>query len=417
MTIIHEKNNRWISLIAEPLHLSFYPLQSGNRYKVELIRHSVTKNQLIKRVSYAQFIADEHGKIDLATAKPYEGTYTETDAMGLFWSMQIEEQIENKSEPYIRLNPHEYEIALYRDNICLDKKIIVKKWYKDEKVDSIPINGDGLIGRYYYHRDYKVRPSLIVVSGSEGGTNDFAASALTAYGFNTLALAYFGEEGLNDRLVEVPLELIENAIIWLTNRRDAHPNWIGIHGTSRGGELALWSAVLFDEITAAVSLNGSAVSFAGIVPWSEERTLPPAWNFRGQALPYASKENPVEVASYCRARWMKGGNPLSYWYDCLYELNKAIIPIEETKKEFLLISGKEDANFRSSVFHDVCTHEHIQKHFYEAAGHEIGIPYLPIVANGFTGGTKAQTAKASVHSWEETIDFLRRSFAKKLGDK
>lgn len=232
-----------------------------------------------------------------------------------------------------------------------------------------------------------------------------------------MALAYFGEEGLNDRLVEVPLELIENAIIWLTNRRDAHPNWIGIHGTSRGGELALWSAVLFDEITAAVSLNGSAVSFAGIVPWSEERTLPPAWNFRGQALPYASKENPVEVASYCRARWMKGGNPLSYWYDCLYELNKAIIPIEETKKEFLLISGKEDANFRSSVFHDVCTHEHIQKHFYEAAGHEIGIPYLPIVANGFTGGTKAQTAKASVHSWEETIDFLRRSFAKKLGDK
>ena len=61
-----------------------------------------------------------------------------------------------------------------------------------------------------------------------------------------------------------------------------------MHGVSRGAELALWSGVLFDEIKAIVSLNGSGVSFAGITPWTEEPNLLPAWMYKGEALPYAT---------------------------------------------------------------------------------------------------------------------------------
>ena len=94
-----------------------------------------------------------------------------------------------------------------------------------------------------------------------------------------MRLSTFGNQKNN-----IPLEIIRDSISWLQKREDVKNGWMGMHGVSRGAELALWSGVLFDEIKAIVSLNGSGVSFAGITPWTEEPNLLPAWMYKGEAL-------------------------------------------------------------------------------------------------------------------------------------
>lgn len=328
MTIIKEKNNKWVSAMEEPLRLIVEGVVPGATYTLILDRSSITKAHLIERKSSASYVADEAGVIDLTYAEPIDGTYSGFEPMGLFWSMEVIEKSENVGEVYERLAPHQFTLTVWQGENQIASEQLIKTWYAEE-IDVVPVQESELIGNYYVHKDGLLRPVVIVVSGSEGGINDFYASILSRYGFNTFAVAYFGIEGLSKTLTEIPLEIIGHAIEWLEGREDAEPGWLGIHGVSRGGELALWSAVLFDEIKTAVSLNGSAISFAGIVPWTDASTLPPAWTYKGEALPYALPDNPVETALYCKSLYQKDENALLHWYDTLFEsgVDKAIIPI------------------------------------------------------------------------------------------
>ncbi len=102
---------------------------------------------------------------------------------------------------------------------------------------------------------------------------------------------------------------------------------------------------------------------------------------------------------------------MGIWYDALYEdgVDKATIPIEETNKAYLLIMGEEDATFDIKRYNARMTKETIRQNVYQGAGHEIGVPHIPIWANKFTGGTKRATYRASVDSLQATVAFLRES--------
>lgn len=407
---IQEKSNKWTSQMEEPLELCITGLVPTELYTLVLERRAVTKASIIKRKSEAVFRADQLGNVDLSTSELVSGSYEGTEPMGLFWSMEITEKSENKGEHYERLVPHQFDLSVWHEDTEVASRSLTKIWHGKE-IKVIPVETGQLIGNYYVQEDSKPRPTVIVVSGSEGGINDFYASILAGYGFHTFAVAYFGVEGLSETLTEIPLEIIEQAIAWLSEREDVKQDWLAIHGVSRGGEVALWSAVLFDKIKAAVSLNGSAISFAGIVPWTDTLALPPAWTYRGEALPYASPVNPVETARHCKSLYLKGENGVGIWYDALYEdgVDKATIPIEETNKAYLLIMGEEDATFDIKRYNARMTKETIRQNVYQGAGHEIGVPHIPIWANKFTGGTKRATYRASVDSLQATVAFLRES--------
>ena len=114
------------------------------------------------------------------------------------------------------------------------------------------------------------------------------------------------------------------------------------------------TASYFQEIKAVVSLNGSAISFSGIVPWSEDEKLPPAWTYKGIPIPYASPKNPINVALECIEMRQKGvGDPLEKWYNALCSdpevVEKAVIPVEKINGNILLVSGKERLNFFMKV--------------------------------------------------------------------
>lgn len=95
----------------------------------------------------------------------------------------------------------------------------------------------------------------------------------------------FGMESLPDEFVNVPLEYIKSAIDWFVAQPVVRKEpGIGLHGGSRGGELALLVASTFSEVKAAVSVCGSRLIMGGHYKTRDFRF--PAWTYEGRALPY-----------------------------------------------------------------------------------------------------------------------------------
>lgn len=411
----------YVSLIDCPIKIEAHGLQPDQEYILRLNRRSITQKAIKYWESKAVFCADNNGMISLNEQAPLSGSCTVKDGMGLFWSLEVVKTHENINEPYHMLAPHKFSISLEHDGKIVDEKQITRLWYSSN-VDRIPVREEGLVATYFHHKSGKKLPGIIVVGGSEGGIFEFLAGLLASNGFNVLALGYFGIDHLPERLVNIPLEYVQKAIYWLKDRKEIDDRWLGIHGTSRGGELALWSACLYPDIKAVVSLNGSAVSFSGIVPWSDDANLPPAWTYNNNPLPYASQRNPIEMALKCKQMWESNQNPLAIWYQTLISdqniLEEAIIPIEKSNSSFLFISGEDDANFDSASLNQKAmkrlkTRKHpysYEQLVYSGAGHEVGFPYIPILANAWTGGTKQQTAHASQKAWKKTIEFFKESY-------
>lgn len=406
---IHIKAGDSVSLVTEAIQWSVFELEAAQLYELVLERQVVQGRNPYTLQAKALFRADENGQIQPAEMAPLKGSYSEADSMGLFWSMG-KKDTEAKAPPLDHANkvdPRCYTLTLVQAGVRLDSVLLQRHWYP-EQIKRQPVHDAGLIGTYFFEEGIS-KPTIIVVGGSEGGVYEYAAAALASEGFHTFALGYFGVEGKPNRLEGIDLSIVDQAVKWI-NQREETTEKIGIHGTSRGGEFALWSSVYVDDVAACVALNGMRYSMSAIVPWSSDECLPPAWLYNGQTLPYLTPKNPVETALLCKRLFSEGKNPFKIWYDALYEHSyaypQAKIPIERTNKPTLLLAGRDDGMFSAEQMNDVEQKSHIHQQLFAEAGHEMGIPYLPISATVFQGGRRRETAKASIASWKTTVQFF-----------
>ncbi|ANA78740.1 acyl-CoA thioesterase/bile acid-CoA:amino acid N-acyltransferase family protein [Paenibacillus glucanolyticus] len=412
------------SMVDASIKISAAGMQPQETVTFHLIKKINEERYL---ASQASFVADPEGKVELDHQAPIHGTYCGVDGMALFWSMEptvknalthVLDEKYNQPDTRDELSPQTSLMLLETHDEIVAHQAVTRHWTSNDTVKQT-VREAGLIGNFFYNKDLKPRPGIIVVGGSEGGMNEKTAALLASHGFSVFALAYFGVENLQKQLRDIPLEYVESAIKWLQKRSEVQAGGFGIHGTSRGSELALWSAALFPEITAVVSLNGSAVSFSGIVPWSNDPTLPPAWTYQGQPLPYLQPDNPVQLANECKEMWIsQKGNPFRKWHDGLSAnidwLERATIPLEKINGEVLMISGSADESWDSAALSEQGLRRKTQndpaaisKHLiYDGAGHYIGIPYLRAISPD--PGTKQQLAEASVDSWKKTIEFFKQ---------
>jgi dienelactone hydrolase len=403
-----------VSLIDAPINIHI--VGAKPKQEVTIKAHRVIHGQ--KRIylsSYATFQANSDGNVVLNSCEPVEGSYTGIDGMGLFWSLHIE-KIEESAEPQSIgqvLQPQMVTLSLEVDNQLIDEVIITRLW-KAEHIVRERIEENGLVGAFYYHQSREAQPAIIVLGGSEGGLNETIGSLLVSHGFTVFVLAYFGMEGLPEKLVNVPVEYVKSAIDWLKNRPEVKKGWLGIHGTSKGSELALLAASIYSDIKAVVSLSGSAIAFSGIVPWSEEETLPPSWVYEDKPIPYASPINPVDVAMECRDMWQKReGDPLVKWYTALTSdpdvVERATICVEKINGPILFLTGSDDivAGFSRIGVRRLKEHnfQHCYEHIiYSGANHSMGIPYVY-----YAQGKKRENTLASIDAWKRMIDFYVNS--------
>lgn len=71
------------ALVDEPIKLAVSELTQGDTVRVRAVTFD---QKSLPWTAEATFVASTDGNLDLAVAAPQSGTYTEADAMGLFWS-------------------------------------------------------------------------------------------------------------------------------------------------------------------------------------------------------------------------------------------------------------------------------------------------------------------------------------------
>lgn len=253
-------------------------------------------------------------------------------------------------------------------------------------------------------------PGILVLGGSGGGIGwqDRIGALLAERGFATLALAYFGMEGLPGQLERIPLEYFDEALDHLVEQPYVEPASIGVVGVSKGGELALLLASRDRRLTAVVAFVPSSAVFQSI---AEGWPTTSSWSFEGKDVPFVpylitESFRPDRLATMYRESLDQP------------EAAEAVIEVERIHGPILLLSGKADTLWPSTYMSEQVMQRLEAKSFpygfehvaYDDAGHRISI-----VTEETTrlGGTAEGNRAAQEDAQRRMLTF----FAESLGSK
>jgi len=135
---------------------------------------------------------------------------------------------------------------------------------------------------------------VIVISGSNGGMRltKQCADFYNKNGIPALAIALFATKETREFLDRVPIEYVYNAIQWLKTQGYEK---IGIDGMSKGSEMALVAASLFDDISCVVARVPSYFVSEGLVghKMNKRPSGTSCWSYKGEGLPFAPYRNRI----------------------------------------------------------------------------------------------------------------------------
>lgn len=335
--------------------------------------------------SWAEYQTDGQGRLDLSSAKPLRGSYSEPDSMGLFWSM-LPQDPAAALEHSIFGGPDSVPVHLTLSDGAEEVVTDLELRWVGPGVTREPVDRDGLKGALWAPAGKPPFRPVLVFGGSDGGLREETAALLASRGFFCLVIAYFRHPGLPEDLVRIPLEYFGRAIDLLAADPRTDPaRGVAVHGRSRGGELALLLGATFPAVDSVVAYVPSGIVHAGI-PHNEDswQSDVPSWTWRGESVPYlphlpvgepaSEAQPPVRLTPiYCR--------DLADWQAA----ERAAIPVERSRARILMISGMDDAMWPSSLFSEL-TLARLQRLGYDRpyahlalpqAGHRFNFPTVP----------------------------------------
>jgi len=377
------------------------------------------------------FKADGKGRVSLEERAPLNGSYEETSPMGLFWSMEMIEARQGGDPERDITEPISVSLTARSVEEGVSAEITVRRHFTGSGVTDRRLSQEGLRGRLFLPADDGPHPAMIVLSGSSGGMDLPKAALLASQGYAALALGYFNLEGLPPTLDAIPLEYFAKAIAWLKRQSEVQEDFLGITGISRGGELSLLLGATFPEVNAVVAYVPSGVLHSGL-KWSKDRGPGPAWTYKGEALPWLQQDN--RCTDNGAVDWQATPVPLRPIFESSLRdaaaVSRATIPVERIGGPVLLISGRDDQIWPSTVFSEMVV-ARLQKHghpyavehlAYEGAGHMIFPPFAPttrrnsahavLKTNYLFGGSAEADAAACIDSWPKVLAFLEAAVAR-----
>lgn len=369
--------------------------------------------------SEATFQADVNGVVDAATQAPLAGTYSGADPFGMWWSMSSSAN----AGFALGLEPISAQLELFRGSDQLATAGVTRSTIADGV--SMERVAEGAVAGALFVPARHPAPGVIVLGGSGGGVqwSSSVAALLASRGFTALAFAYFAAAGRPETLTDVPLEDLAAALQWLLQRAEVRGDRVALVGRSRGAELALQVASVYEEAGPVVGFSASGVRWTGHDPASSRAHS--AWSWRGRELPYvvpdqaavedAWRSSPVAL---CRAFDIALKNPSA--------VEGATIPVENIEAPLLLVSGGDDkmwpaerlaaiAMSRRAKVRAARDDEHL---VFPEAGHGVGqpagLPLHDVTAwhaldqdTYLLGGTRAGNAASGIVAWPRMLTFLR----------
>lgn len=376
--------------------------------------------------SEAVFNSGAQGTIDLRSQAPVSGSYRGADGMGLFWSMKPDAATKFGDHAFFAIADWFQPIVTEIDAVDAGQtlgSVVIERHLAKPGVRCTEIAQDGIDGLLCDPGDGRRHPGVIVLGGSEGGVGmPDAAVLLATHGFTAMSLAYFGSPGLPPTLQNIPIENFGKALQWMRARPETDPQFVAVFGVSRGAEAALEFAATYSDVSAVVARSPSYVRWEG----ATARQLPggPIWTWQRKPLTYV----PIRIPVWFGAQYIWDsamGDPIRQTPLFLHDLDafgstdSAEIPVENIHGPVLLLSGKDDQIWPSSLMgarlmQRLNRHRHPyadQNVSYDAVGHWIPLEYLPTAGDRqklklLIGGTPEGVAAAQADSWPKILRFL-----------
>lgn len=379
-------------------------------------------------MSQATFMADAHGVIDLTRDAPVGGDYAEVSAMGLIWSQQPVDSTSQELFADDVMEPLQTTLTAETAHGIQAEAELYQRFVV-AGVERREIRDDGLVGTLFTPAGQGPHPVVVVLNGSGGGINEPRGALLASHGYQAFALGYFKAPGLSPYITETPLEYLETGLRWVRRELQPRDGFAAVSGQSRGGELALLLGATFPDLVSAV------IAFVpGAMVHGAQGAGDPArggwqgvtWTRGGIPLPHLWQDNSA-------VHWhpWAGDAPPSRHHSVFFEglkdttlAARARIPVENIAGPVLLISGRDDRAWPSSLYsrmvistlrqHD---HPHLVRHLdFDNAGHAINLPIVPstqlsrehpVSKVPYTnGGTPSGNARADDGSWHGVLAFL-----------
>jgi len=397
--------------IDAPIQIRARGLEPG---ETVIVRASTTDASDVTFSSWARFVANEAGQLDLSREAPLEGTYTGIDASGVLWSMSGPggEHFVTSS----RWHERQVRLTVETPRGVLSRTLIRRYPWRETTREQIA--EPGLVAELTVPDLEGPLPVVIALAGWGDGPIPLTAALLASKGYAVLNVGFHHWEGTPELLVEIPIETVINAIDWVAEDDRLDASRIGLYGTSKGAELALVAAVHHARVKAIAAWVPSSVVFSGI----DFRNSQPgsSWTSGGQPLPWApARPGLHEVRNSLRFLMRR---PLifgpSYTKALAQAPEEAVIAVEQIDAPILLVSGSDDQVWPSSLMSNQIVARRRSKLqdarvtnlVFDGAGH--GITYNLWPSGGkrtgmfFRGGQATVDHHSGQVAWSATLRFF-----------
>ncbi|MCM2415956.1 acyl-CoA thioester hydrolase/BAAT C-terminal domain-containing protein [Streptomyces sp. RKAG290] len=190
---------------------------------------------------------------------------------------------------------------------------------------------------------------VLVLAGSSGRIEADRCRLFARTGMTALSIRWFGGDGQPAGICEIPLEDFGTAIDLL---RAKGAERIGVLGLSKGAEAALLLAVHDPRVDAVVALSPTSVVWANVGPGSDGKIYPyrSSWTWQEESVPFVPYDDswaPAEAQgepTACRTHYEHSRQTFDE------AARQAVIPIEQSAAEILLVAGGDDEMWPSLVF-------------------------------------------------------------------
>ncbi|XP_066916203.1 acyl-coenzyme A thioesterase 2, mitochondrial-like [Clytia hemisphaerica] len=369
--------------------------------------------------SYAHIYTNRDGCFDLKTNESVGGTYTGIEDMGLFWSMEKQGKAFPMSTFTNGLQNLRYCFSVFDGHV--DKfeghtgnaKVVITR-YIARAVERILLRNHNFKGTLFVPERATKAPAIITLLGGNKKKNvkEHFASYLAHQGFVTLALAFFGVEGLPKMYDESPIrmEYFEEAIEFLRQHDSVDPEKIGVLGSSKGGDIAYAMMSHLPQIKAVCCMNGCIAPLGSDVLYKGYRT-------------------PKIPGDISKVRFITDNvvDTIRTVNDP-YDHSECIHQIHQSKADLFIVVSLKDTIFPVSRHAQLAKQRmdeagkiNYQIIEYQNMGHLIELPNLPICLYDkhplfeglmlfFGGDDKKLISKDHVSVWTDVVKFFKSSF-------
>jgi dienelactone hydrolase len=412
-------------LVGEPLSIRIDGLPPDKNVTLTAERTIEASNRAGAPVLYRSQVvfSAPQGMLDLATAKPVSGTYTDADIRGLFWSMAPVAGADPGG-----LKPLQVKVtASAEDRVIASATIEFIDSLPEVKVEQVKEFPGAVFATL---PGSSRRPAIILLGGSEGGGR-VARTRSPVYasrGFAVLGLPYYspgsGEREIPElpaAFADIPVDRLNDALAWLKARPEVDASRVALVGGSKGAEFALIAASRFKWITSVVASVPSDVVWEGWGPGVEPGTRS-SFSLDGKPLPFvpylgfAEEFDGYHTGRDVKMRRFQDQGRAAHPAAAV----KARIEVEKFRGPLLVFGGHDDQVWASGMMAQNIAERRAAAGLetvaliFPEAGHALsGNGWMPTtqynVGLNKSGGTPQANAAAQARAFPETIAFLRRT--------